>query len=526
MPYGLASLVAYFLAPVWWLGTTAAQYSAAKLLLVLTMTATVFPAYALARLVVSPWYALAAAGGATAVPALAYSPILVEEPLAYPLATLALFLIARSLVRPRLENASSRGDRVGRGRGHSDQLVVLFAVLALGLVWIAWQSERGRHWRSTWSTWDWVGAAALVVGVAVTFSAVMSHLSTSWRNTTLYYKDRIFDHGVSAIGALAIGIGILPLVAGIAALARPKDEPTDPKTRAFVTTTAAALATFVLVRGHQGRVPVDGLRDARRRAERHLPGAARSSPRRRSSSSAASAAGGRSRRQPSSRLRRRRDPASSSTYPYYEAHGLSIASFANREWGWPHGRIETALIVVCVLAVAVVLALRWLAPRLARVRVVAGVRGGARRDLESHGGGLCRLGRAATSRGRSRSNLPRPLDWVDQATRWRVDGRARAADHRSDGRPADRVLQHVDPEDVEPRRHRHQRRRPDPHARPRRGERDALPGAGNAVRPRPERRRAARAGRRAGRAPTRCTGSTAARCACSRPPRGSRRTAG
>ena len=52
------------------------------------MTATVFPAYGLARMVVPKWYALAAAGASVAVPALAYSPILVEEPLAYPLSTL------------------------------------------------------------------------------------------------------------------------------------------------------------------------------------------------------------------------------------------------------------------------------------------------------------------------------------------------------------------------------------------------------------------------------------------------------
>ena len=51
-PYGSATLVAYFLAPVWWLGSASSAYAAAKLLLVLAMTATIFPAYALARLVV------------------------------------------------------------------------------------------------------------------------------------------------------------------------------------------------------------------------------------------------------------------------------------------------------------------------------------------------------------------------------------------------------------------------------------------------------------------------------------------
>ncbi|HEX4747666.1 MAG TPA: hypothetical protein VFU99_12380, partial [Gaiellaceae bacterium] len=101
VPYeGVASLVAYVLAPVWWLGSATASWAAAKLILVLGMTATVFPAYGLARMVVPKWHALAAAGASVAVPALAYSPFLVEEPLAYPVSTLALWLIARSLERP------------------------------------------------------------------------------------------------------------------------------------------------------------------------------------------------------------------------------------------------------------------------------------------------------------------------------------------------------------------------------------------------------------------------------------------
>ncbi len=112
IPYpGLASLVAYVLAPVWWLGSVSASYAAAKLMLVLAMTATIFPAYGLARMVVPKWYALAAAGAAVAVPALAYAPILVEEPLAYPLATLALWLIARALERP------TRGRLAAAARG-------------------------------------------------------------------------------------------------------------------------------------------------------------------------------------------------------------------------------------------------------------------------------------------------------------------------------------------------------------------------------------------------------------------------
>ena len=251
-PYGSATLVAYFLAPVWWLGSASSAYAAAKLLLVLAMTATIFPAYALARLVVPSWYALGAAVGATAVPALAYSPILVEEPLAYPLATLALWLIARVLVQPTWGRAGLAVVASTAAMLTRTQLSILFMVLVLGLAWLGWQSDPMRRWRATWGGWDWVGFAAIAVGAAVGFSALMGHLSQSWRETTGYFRDRIVEHASWAVGALAIGIGVLPLIAGIAALARPRDEPRDPRTRAFVVTSVSALIVFITYAGIKG----------------------------------------------------------------------------------------------------------------------------------------------------------------------------------------------------------------------------------------------------------------------------------
>ena len=79
---------------------TQQAFDAVKYLGVLAMTATIFPAYALGRLVLSRNWAIAAAVGAIATPALSYSPILTEEALAYPLSTLALWAIARATLRP------------------------------------------------------------------------------------------------------------------------------------------------------------------------------------------------------------------------------------------------------------------------------------------------------------------------------------------------------------------------------------------------------------------------------------------
>ncbi|CAN5171668.1 hypothetical protein BH09ACT13_BH09ACT13_12650 [soil metagenome] len=411
----VATLVAYFLAPVWWLGTVSASYATAKLLLVLAMTATIFPAYALARFVVSPWYALAAACGATAVPALAYSPILVEEPLAYPLSTLALLTIARVLAAP------SRG-RVGLAVLASaaaaltrTQLAVLFAVLVLGLLWLAWSSEPGRRWRSGWTRWDWIGAVALAVGVALAFSAFMGHASTSWRNTTGFYKDRILDHSLEAMGALAIGVGVLPVLVGIAALARPRYERSDPRTRAFVVTSVAALVAFVWYAGIKGAYisTVFATVVVERNVIYLYPilFAATALAIERGVGRNWAIAGatvftlwivaG--------------TPLHLGQYPYYEAHGLAIAAFANRELGWPEGRIEGALIVVCLLCLAFVVALRMLRRDSGAYRGVAATAAvlvlawsltaevyaaEGERDLST---------RVAT-------NLPKPYDWVERAT--------------------------------------------------------------------------------------------------------------
>ena len=89
---GQFSLYPYLTAPAWFFEDTKSGYEAAKLLAVLAMTLTLFPAYALARLVVSRPAALLAAAGATMIPALAYASMLVEEPFAYPWATLCLYL--------------------------------------------------------------------------------------------------------------------------------------------------------------------------------------------------------------------------------------------------------------------------------------------------------------------------------------------------------------------------------------------------------------------------------------------------
>lgn len=414
-PYGLATLVAYFLAPVWWIGSAATGYAAAKLLLVLAMTATVFPAYALARLVVPPWYALAAAGGATIVPALAYSPILVEEPLAYPLATLALWLIARVFVNPSWGRAGLAVLACAAAMLTRTQLSILFALFVLGLLWLCWQSERSRLWRSSWSGWDWVGLVTLGVGAAAGASALLGHLSKSWRDTTGAYPERILEHAAWASGALAIGIGVLPLLAGIAALARPRSEATDPKTRAFVITSVFALVVFVAyagIKGAQISITFSTLV-----VERNLIYLC---PILFAATALAFVRGvGRGWAIAGATVFTvyvvTEVPLRLDNYPYYEAHGLSLAAFLNREWGWPEGRIESTFLAACFVSVGILVALRYLrrgSTVFTAVAVTAAVAVFAwTLTAEVYAAeGERRLARQIAD------NLPAPYDWVDRAT--------------------------------------------------------------------------------------------------------------
>src|SRR5256885_11064156 len=99
-PHAFNTVWTYILAPAWLIDNLHTAYATAKYLGVLVMTATVFPAYGIARLVVGRRPALFVAAASAAIPALAYSSMIVEEPLAYPYSTLVLFLILRALITP------------------------------------------------------------------------------------------------------------------------------------------------------------------------------------------------------------------------------------------------------------------------------------------------------------------------------------------------------------------------------------------------------------------------------------------
>ena len=326
------------------------------------MALAIFPAYGIARLVVCRPGRSSPAVATIAAPALSYAPILVEEPFAYPVATLALYLIVRAVARPVVADARARRGGV-RSRGR-DPLAARRARRRLRPLPARARLADGadaalarRRGRAS----DWVGAVVLAVGAVLAFSAFMGHHSQEWATTTAFWKGRIVDYGVWAVGALAIGFGVLPLVATLAALVRPRADWRDPGLRAFGIVTRRA-RLVLLVRGGEGRLPVDHLLEPRRRAEPDLPLPAalhRHGPAVRAARRAL--VGGRPRGcgRP---LPRRGDADEARPVPLLRGARALDPRLREPELRWPAERIDNALIVAVVVAVLAALALRPLRP--------------------------------------------------------------------------------------------------------------------------------------------------------------------
>jgi hypothetical protein len=231
---------------MWWLHDVAAAYSAIKYTDVLIMTSVVFPTYFLARLVAGRNAALFAAIGAGAIPSLAYSSYIVEETVAYPYAALSLFLIAKAFVTRRRWWAIAAIVASVLAPAVRSELAMIPAAFALAGLFMLWSSERCRRQRSTWTIGDWVGGTVLVLGAIFLISGIASHHSIEWLTITRAYKDRIFNMGNWAAGSLAVGLGVIPLVAGLAVLVRAPGEEPNRSLRVFRSLSAATVVTFGL----------------------------------------------------------------------------------------------------------------------------------------------------------------------------------------------------------------------------------------------------------------------------------------
>ena len=250
-PHSFDSLYTYLTAPVWLIHDVATAYAGVKYLDVFVMASVVFPTYFLARLVAGRGLSLFAAAAAGAIPSLAYSSYIVEETLAYPYAALCFFLIAKALFEGRRERrrygwavaavvASLLAPAV------KGELVVIPIALGFAIFFMFWSSERARRRRASWSIGDWVGAITLGLGAIFLVSGVASDHSHEWLSVTRYYEHRIVVMGNWAAGSLAIGLGVIPLIGGLAALFRTPGEMPSRGVRAFRCVSLAGLISFAM----------------------------------------------------------------------------------------------------------------------------------------------------------------------------------------------------------------------------------------------------------------------------------------
>jgi hypothetical protein len=213
-PAHSSSLYTYLIAPAWWLGATGPSYAAAKYINAAVMAASLFPAYALARLVV-PRTAATLVGIATAViPALAYTALLIPEPLAYFWSTLVLWLVTRAyVVRTRGAIAAAAVVTLIAPFVRSQLAVLALAALIAGVI-MAVTSREGQERIRTWSLFDRIGAVVLVLGGLIWIGALANHHSYSWQ-IGAHFHHRMFTYGLWAAGAFTIGVGVLPALGAL-----------------------------------------------------------------------------------------------------------------------------------------------------------------------------------------------------------------------------------------------------------------------------------------------------------------------
>ena len=415
-PTSLESLTAAFRATAWLLDDVGDAYLAAKLIGVVAMTASVFPAYALARMLVAPRLALFAAAGSIAIPALSYSALLMEEPFAYPLATLALYLIVRALAARTPLSAAAAIAACLVAPFVRGQLVVLAAVLLLATLLVAGTDERVRRRLARWRPWHWPALAVAAVVVAVAGYELLTGTSDEWQ-TAAENLTGTLDYGIWALGALTIGVGVLPVVASLAGLVPARRERQTRERTAFAAVLAASVVVFGVYAAVKGIYLSTFLaalvleRNVIYLAPLLFVGTALWLQRPRVHPVALVAA--------ATLVAAVVQHAQVVVFhPYFEAPGYSIVALAYRELGLTEHTIELLLWVAVAVSAVVVAGGHALAARPRRLAALAAVVAPLVLAWNVTGEVYAAVGQRDLAN-RMLASVPAPVDWLDRATRGR-----------------------------------------------------------------------------------------------------------
>jgi len=181
---------------------------------------------------------------AVCIPGMAYVTSLVPEVLAYPWYALCSWLIVRALASKRkLDSALAGLACIGALLVRYPQFATVPAAWGIAAAVLWFTGVRGRAWRAGRSRGDLIGAAVLIAGGLILFNRVFLQHIEIWQVSTQYWKGRIVDLGLSAALAFTVGMGVLPVIGGLASLHLPERRG-DPVYRAFA---AYAGTTFFCV---------------------------------------------------------------------------------------------------------------------------------------------------------------------------------------------------------------------------------------------------------------------------------------
>ena len=237
-PHSFESLYSYLIAPAWWIHSTATAYEAIKFLNVVVMCLAAVPVYLLGRMLIPRGAALVVALLSIAIPAMAYTSSIVPEALAYPWFALEALLAVRLLARPSWGRAVPAVAFAVGGLWVRSEFVTLTASLVLAsAIILIWEKSGSLSWRRRW---QWIALTLVgLVAFGFLFNLLVVEHVQSW-SFHQYFNSHTLHEGGLAAGALAIGLGILPVVGGLVSLWLP-ERFSDRAYRAFAAYLLASL---------------------------------------------------------------------------------------------------------------------------------------------------------------------------------------------------------------------------------------------------------------------------------------------
>ena len=201
------------------------------------------PVYLLARMLIPRGAALVVALLSIAIPAMAYTSSIVPEALAYPWFALEALFAVRLLARPSWGRAVPAVAFAIGGLWVRSEFVALTASLVLAsAIVLIWEKGGSLSWRQRW---QWIALTLVgLVAFGFLFNVLVVERVQSW-TFHQYFNSHTLHEGGLAAGALAIGLGILPVIGGLASLWLP-ERFSEPAYRAFAAYLLASLLALLL----------------------------------------------------------------------------------------------------------------------------------------------------------------------------------------------------------------------------------------------------------------------------------------